>query len=201
MRVRYSRGADFSGTCYYANHRLFVNLGRHVRFPYRLGTHVAKSQSSRTHWWREVYRLEVADAYQLALFVYLHELYHHLVKAAQRNPRRKEAMCDRFAVRCLVEHYGCRVVDRQGRAIPRARWDFQDVDGFVALAPRVPEEDGATPLRAPTLIRAATPRPPRAIPVTILGVRTGTRRGTTSRGKKPTGGKSAAPRKNGAEHE
>ena len=27
--VRYSRGADFSGTCYYRNARIYVNLGRH----------------------------------------------------------------------------------------------------------------------------------------------------------------------------
>ena len=29
VRVRYSRGADFSGTCYYTQARIFVNLGRH----------------------------------------------------------------------------------------------------------------------------------------------------------------------------
>jgi len=169
VRVRYSRGADFSGTCYYADNRGFVNIGRHVEYPYRLGTHVAKAQANRTHGWRETYQREEHDPYQLALFVYLHELYHHLVKAAQRNPRRKEAMCDRFAVRRLVDEFGCRVVDAIGRSVPRERWDFQDVDAFVADAPQVL-----------TVLRAAGSRPPRPIPVTVLGVRTGTRRGRSA---------------------
>lgn len=133
--VRYSRGADFSGSCYYRKARLFVNVGRHVRFPYALGTHIARATSNRTHWWREMYRLTIGDAYQLALFVYLHELYHYLVKSAGRSPRLKEARCDRFAARTLVEHFGCQVTDRFGRTVPRERWDFQDLDGFVARAP------------------------------------------------------------------
>ena len=33
LRVRYSRGADFSGTCFYADRRLYVNLGRHLVYP------------------------------------------------------------------------------------------------------------------------------------------------------------------------
>lgn len=136
VRVRYSRGADFSGTCYYATQRIFVNLGRNVRYPYLLGTHIARSQSNATHWWRETYKLVIADAYQLVLFVYLHELYHYLVQQARRNTRRKEAMCDRFAVRTLVDHYGCLIVDSHRRAVPRHDWDFQDVDGFVAAAPK-----------------------------------------------------------------
>ena len=101
VRVRYSRGADFSGTCYYSHARLFINLGRRNKYPYLLGTNIARSRSNRTHWWRETYRLTIADAYQLALFVFLHELYHYLVKAAGRCPRRKEAMCDRFATRVI----------------------------------------------------------------------------------------------------
>src|SRR5512135_3277650 len=82
VRVRYSRGAEFSGTCYYATARLFINIGRRNQYPYLLGTHIARAKSDRTHWWRETYRLVTADAYQLALFVYLHELYHYLVKSA-----------------------------------------------------------------------------------------------------------------------
>ncbi len=68
VRVRYSRGADFSGTCYYRDARVFVNLGRRNRYPYTMGTHLAKARSNATHWWRETYHITVADAYQLALF-------------------------------------------------------------------------------------------------------------------------------------
>lgn len=166
VRVRYSRGTDFSGTCYYGDHRIFVNLGRDNRYPYRLGTHVAKSQSNATHWWRETYRLVILDAYQLALFVYLHELYHYLVKQARRNPRRKEAMCDRFAARVLVDEYGGRMLDAHGRAVVRDDWDFQDVHAFVAAAPKQPL----------TLWDAVAAPPPRPIPVRILGAQTGSRR-------------------------
>ncbi len=165
VRVRHSRSTAFSGTCYYRDARLFVNLGRRNRYPYLLGTHLARAQSNRTHWWRETYRLVVTDAYQLALFVYLHELYHYLVKAAGRNPRRKEAMCDRFAAGALVDHCGVRVLDADRRPVPRADWDFQDLHGFVAAAPR-----------SRTLLDLLPAPPPRAIPVRILGVRTGTRR-------------------------
>lgn len=138
VAVRYSRGADFSGTCQYRDARIFVNLGRHVRFPYELSTNIAKARSNGTHWWRETYRVQVADAYQLALFVYLHELYHHLVKLAGRSPRRKEARCDRFAIRILVDEYGSRVCDSRGQAVPREQWDFQDLDALVAKARRAP---------------------------------------------------------------
>ena len=136
--VRYSRSADFSGTCFYRDARIHINLGRHNRYPYTLGTHIARASSNRTHWWREVYRLTVADARQLALFIYLHELFHHLVKQAGRNPRRKEAMCDRFAVRVLVDHYGCPLTDSTGRGVARHAWDFQDLARFIAAAPRQP---------------------------------------------------------------
>jgi hypothetical protein len=138
VRVRYSRGAAFSGTCYYRDSRIFVNLGRRNGYPFLLATGIARAQSNRTHWWRDVYRLVLADAYQLALFVYLHELYHYLVKAARRNTRRKEAMCDRFAARVLVDRYGCPLIDPESRAVPRERWDFQDLGAFVAAAPKEP---------------------------------------------------------------
>jgi hypothetical protein len=154
ITVRYSRRADFSGACYYRGGRIFVNLGRSNRYPYTLGTYIAKARSYATHWSREVFRLTVADAYQLALFVYLHELFHHLVKAAGRCVRRKEAMCDRFAVKALVDHFHCPLLDSRGRRPARNRWDFQDLHGFVAAAPR----DGAVP-----------PAAPRKIPVVIRG--------------------------------
>lgn len=136
VRVRYSRSADFSGTCYYRDARIHVNLGRLVEYPYTLGTHVAKSVRTATGWRREIYRLTLNDAYQLALFVYLHELYHHLVKQAGRSPRRKEAMCDRFATRVLVDHYGAALRRQSGRRIRRETWDFKDLHAFVAAAPR-----------------------------------------------------------------
>ena len=136
VHVRYSRGADFSGTCYYREARILVNLGRHNRYPYSLNTNIAKAQSTHNGWRREAYQLIVADAEQLALFVYLHELFHYLVKQAKRSPRRKEAMCDRFAARVLVDHYGCRVHRRSGQAVARGTWDFKDLDGFIAAAPK-----------------------------------------------------------------
>jgi hypothetical protein len=178
VRVRHSRGADFSGTCYYGNGRILINLGRHNRYPYTLATNIAKAKSNGTHWWRPTYRLTVADPYQLALFVYLHELYHYLVKAAKRSPRRKEAMSDRFATRVLVDYYGCRVCDTSGRRVARETWDFKDLDAFVVAAPR---QKPAAPARArprpgPTRPRAravpadkAGPSSTRQIPVTIRG--------------------------------
>jgi hypothetical protein len=190
VSVRYSRGADFSGTCFYRDARIFVNLGRYVCYPYSLGTQIARAQSNRTHWWRETYRLSIADAYQLALFVYLHELYHYLVKTAGRSPRRKESRCDRFATRVLVDEYGARVTDSRGRLVAREAWDFQDVETFVAKARRAPRSrprlsaSGGKPKReqpvreecppvtpcqvgaAPAPKAATSPRP---IPVTIHG--------------------------------
>ncbi|RMF80936.1 MAG: hypothetical protein D6744_07705 [Planctomycetota bacterium] len=136
VRVRYSRGADFSGTCFHKDGRIFVNIGRHTSYPYAMATHLAKACSNRTHWWRELFTIHLADAYQLALFVYLHELYHYLVYAARRNPRRKEAMCDRFAARVLVDSYGCAVTDERRFPVERRRWDFRDLHAFVSAAPR-----------------------------------------------------------------
>lgn len=150
--VRYGRGADFSGRCYYREGRILVNLGRQNRYPYRLATYVAKAQSYRTHWTREIYYLVLPDAFALVLFVYLHELYHHLVYAAGRCPRQKEAMCDRFATRVLVEQVGCPLVDGRGAPAPRSNWDIRDLDAFVSGAPR----------EAPAARPAAARKPPRA---------------------------------------
>ncbi|MCH8805151.1 MAG: hypothetical protein IH986_03580 [Planctomycetes bacterium] len=172
VRVRYSRGADFSGTCYYRDARIFVNLGRHNRYPYAMGTHLAKARSNATHWWRETHLITVADAYQLALFVYLHELFHYLVKAAGRNPRRKEAMCDRFAAGALIDAFGCPVRDAMGRPVARESWDFQDLRRFVAAAPRHEALAGESL---------------REIPVTIHGIHMPAAAATTStdRPKRP----------------
>jgi hypothetical protein len=172
VRVRYSRGAEFSGTCYYGHGQILVNLGRHNRYPFTLATGIAKARSNRTHWWRPTYQLTVADAYQLALFVYLHELYHYLVKAAKRSPRRKEAMADRFATRVLVDYYGCRVCDTSERRVARETWDFKDLDAFVAAAPR--QKPAPKPRAARKQKPAPKPKPvskptTREIPVTIRG--------------------------------
>lgn len=154
VRVRYSRGADFSGACYYRDNRIFINLGRHLRYPYAFATHLSRARTTRNGWQREVFRIEVASAYQLALFIYLHELFHYLVNAAGRCTRQKEAMCDRFAARALVDAHGCRVYASDDRPADRASWDFQDLEGFIASAPR-------------QTVSAAARRP---IPVRIVGV-------------------------------
>jgi hypothetical protein len=138
--VRYSRGADFSGTCRYDCGHIYINIGRHVRYPYCMDTNLARARSNARSWWKPSYRIHLADAYQLTLFVFLHELYHWLVKKARRNPRQKESMCDRFAARALVDNYGVEVVDSRGHRVDRQQWDFQDLDGFVHAArssPRV----------------------------------------------------------------
>jgi len=101
-----------------------------------MATHVAKATSNSTHWWREHLTVTLADATQLVLFIYLHELFHYLVKRAGRNPRRKEAMCDRFAARILVDQYRCPIRRRSGAAAPREMWDFKDLDAFVGAAPK-----------------------------------------------------------------
>ncbi len=151
VRVRYSRGAAFSGACYYQSDRIFINLGRANSYPYRLQTHIARPQSNRTHWWRELYSIDLADEYQLALFVFLHEFYHRLVKLARRNVRQKEARCDRFAVRELVDRFGAAVRDARGLPARRDAWDFQDLAGFVARArrPRRAARHPAPAARAP----------------------------------------------------
>lgn len=131
VRLRWSRGAEFSGTCRYADRVITINLGRTNRYPYRMDTHVARPRRNRTHWWRPVCEIELRDAYQLALFVFLHELYHWFVRQSRRNTRQKEGMCDRFAARVLLDEYGCRLADSHGRVLPREEWDFRDLLGFV----------------------------------------------------------------------
>lgn len=162
VRVRYSRGAEFSGTCYYRTARININLGRTNVYPYLVRAGIARAWSNRRSWGREIYSVPVADAYQLALFIFLHEFYHWLVKKARRNTRQKEARCDRFATRVLVNHYGAVVRDSSDRPVPREAWDFQDLEGFVSAA-RGPREQqrpmAATRSRPP----APVVRPPGVI--------------------------------------
>jgi hypothetical protein len=161
VAIRYSRGAEFSGTCYYDCGRILVNLGRRNRYPYQIQTAIARSQADRRRWWRELYSVEAADAYQLVLFVCMHEFYHWLVRKARRNVRQKEARCDRFATRSLVDGYGAIVRDSRGAPVVRSSWDFQDLDGFVAAALR-----SRGPRRA---ARVATIEPSRLPPRLVVG--------------------------------
>ena len=136
VRVRYSRGADFSGSCCYQTGKILVNLGRHLAYPYRMDTHLARARAEAGYWWKPIYTVELPDAYRVVLFVFLHECFHLLVKRARRNVRQKESMSDRFAARYLVDFHGGIVRDESGRPVPRSQWDFQDLDGFVAAARR-----------------------------------------------------------------
>lgn len=160
VSVRFSRGAEFSGSCHYSPPRIYINLGRDNEYPYLIRTHIARANSNARCWWRELYTVELEDASQLALFIFLHEFYHWLVRKARRNSRQKEARCDRFATRYLVDAFGCVVRDTKNRPVSRETWDFQDLDGFVAAARRThsirmpqsaarrPTVVGATPKRS-----------------------------------------------------
>jgi len=133
IRVRYSRGSDFSGACYYETSRLYVNLGRHLTYPYLMATYLARAVSSRSSWWKPLYSIELASGYDVVLFILLHEYYHWMIKRAGRNTRRKESMCDRFAARVLVDQYAAVVRNADGARIGRDEWDFQDLERFVAF--------------------------------------------------------------------
>jgi len=156
--VRDSRGADYSGTCFDREGRIYVNLGPHVAYPYAIGTDVAVSISRRGYWIKPIYTIDLSDAYHLALFVFLHECYHWLVRQAGRNPRRKESMCDRFAARILVDRFGCVVRDERGVAADRSLWDIQDVNRFVRGAMMRPSLMRASGTRASAVASARAKR-------------------------------------------
>ena len=42
----------------------------------------------------------------------------------------------RASFQLLADRYGCPVIDRRGRPVDRSAWDFQDLERFVAAAPR-----------------------------------------------------------------
>ncbi len=132
--VRYSRSADFSGACYYNSGRLLINIGRHVGYPYRIAARIARAKTRGRFWSRQGHYVTVANPCQLVLYVFLHEFYHWLVKQAGRNLRQKEAMCDRFAARILVDHCEARILDTKGNDVPRETWDWQDLARFVRRA-------------------------------------------------------------------
>jgi len=134
VRVRYGRSADFSGACHYVTQRIYINIGRHVQFPYRMNTHIARARTVGRRWYRPLYSLELSSAYDLVAFIFMHELYHLLVKRAGRNVRQKEGRCDRFATRFMVDQFATRVLSEKGVPLDRAEWDFQDVESFVAAA-------------------------------------------------------------------
>ena len=152
---RYSSGAAFSGTCYYTDQRIYVNLGRHLVYPYHMGTNLGRAKTVGRRWYRPVYTVTLRDEFEVVLFVFLHELFHLLVKRAKRNTRQKEGMCDRFAARHLVDRYGADVLCPKGQPVSRGEWDFQDLEGFVAgardrrMRPAVPTtQSGASPQTA-----------------------------------------------------
>jgi hypothetical protein len=155
--VRYSRGAEFSGSCYYRPPRIHINLGRRNRYPYLIRTHIARPQHDPRSWWRELYGVPAADASQLAFFIFMHEFYHWLVKKARRNSRQKEGRCDRFAVRAMVERWGMPVLNPKGRVVRREEWDFQDLDGFVAAARTAGRQSRSPKVRAMPVRPAARP--------------------------------------------
>ncbi len=97
-------------------------------------TYIAKGCMIGNRWCKPAYTLELADAYGVVLFVFMHELYHLLVKRAKRNTRQKETMCDRFATRHLVDGFGAKVHTLKGKLVPREAWDLQDVVKFVSNA-------------------------------------------------------------------
>jgi len=130
--VRYSRGASYSGTFASSPPRIYINLGKRNRYPLRIDTAIARAKTVGDSWSKPTYYVGAENAYQLALFVFLHEFYHYLIHRAKRNPRRKEAMCDRFAVRYLVDQCRLKVRDTAGKVIPQSGWLFQDLDAFVA---------------------------------------------------------------------
>jgi hypothetical protein len=101
-----------------------------------MGTNIAKAVSNKRQWWRPIYTMDMADPYQLVLFIFLHECFHLLVKRSARNPRRKESMCDRFAARVLVDQYNVAILDDKQQPVPRPAWDFQDIERFIARARR-----------------------------------------------------------------
>jgi hypothetical protein len=105
--VRASRGADYSGTCYPREGRIYVNFSPRLIFPYRLHVQVARGRTVRGVWRRSLHALQVPGAEELVTFVFLHECCHWLIHKARRNGRCKEAVCDRFAARYLVESCGC----------------------------------------------------------------------------------------------
>jgi hypothetical protein len=153
--VRYGRGADYSGACYTREGRIFINLGRHLKYPYALGTRIARAVTLPDRWVKQIYFVACADPYQLATFLWRHECYHWLVRKARRNGRQKESMCDRFAVRYLVDRWNCAVTTPEGDKVARAEWDFQEVERFVSAARSKPERS-----MAQTSLSAHATRPP-----------------------------------------
>jgi hypothetical protein len=151
VSVRYSQGAIYSGTFASPPSRIFVNLGRENQYPMKIETGIAKAWNCGLSWWKPSYYIEVENEYQLALFVFLHEFYHYLIHQASRNGLRKEAMCDRFAVRYLNEHCRLTVYDVNHQPVPESAWLFQDLDGFVRNRQTV-----LIPTRA-----ASRPKPPK----------------------------------------
>lgn len=131
VTVRYSRGAVYSGTFASNPSRIYINISRKNRYPLKIETSIARARTVGSSWWKPSYHIKSENAYQVALFVFLHEMYHYLIYRSRRNGHRKEAMCDRFAVRYLNEHCRLTVFDQENNPVPKSAWLFQDLDAFV----------------------------------------------------------------------
>ncbi len=134
VTIRYSRTTKYSGTFMSNPPRIYVNIGKHNRYPMKIETSIARAKSIGRYWWKPAYHIRVETPYQLVLFVFLHEFYHYLIHRARRNPYRKEAMCDRFAVKYLIEHCKLKVYDSSNTPIKKSIWLFQDLEEFVTNA-------------------------------------------------------------------
>ncbi|MCA9242766.1 MAG: hypothetical protein KDA32_02335 [Phycisphaerales bacterium] len=135
-RVRFSRGAPFSGTCYYRDSLIYVNIGRENPYPFRFAISAAPTERHSRGWRRPLLYLTVPDAERLALFVFLHELYHWLAFRVGRSPRWKEALCDRFATLALVDDHNCKLTDAKGGVVSREAWDIGDPVGLLLRGPQ-----------------------------------------------------------------
>jgi hypothetical protein len=143
IRIRYARSADFSGSCYYNDARIYINIGKHLSYPYQMGTYIAPAKTRGNYWTKPIFTIKLTDPYQLILFIFLHECFHWLVKLAGRNTRQKESMCDRFAARELHVRYAAPILDERNRPVPMSAWDIHDLDRFIAKVRR-PQAAGPT---------------------------------------------------------
>lgn len=158
VTFRYSRKAAYSGTCFYLDGRIFINVHERLTYPYPLATCIARTRSRPDGWERPLYYVMCDSAYELSMFIFMHELYHLLLNKAGRNMRQKEARCDRFATRYVTDRLGCSVVDSCQKPVIRDEWDFQDLEGFVAKAAHEPMVVTGPPKKPRALESKPVPR-------------------------------------------
>ena len=96
VRVRWSRGAEFSGTCVYATHRLYINLGRHLQYPYRMETHCARGRKAWGRYYKPRSFLELCDEHGLYVVDEANVESHALMQTLSKDPRFEHAILDRI---------------------------------------------------------------------------------------------------------